>query len=353
MTTATILIPSARLAESNRILGFDLLRGICAIAVAFYHLLDWNNLPGLGGSWGTYAVYVFFVLSGASMYVAYADKLSAGYSASKFLVKRMVRLMPLYLVAVVLSSAIAFGDGLAVISMLGKGYLNASLLFGLGLPGATSAVTGGWSLGIEFVFYLMFPVVASLVAGRAWWLVVLAAFIGQHVFVNAILQTGTLETRWVLYTQPLSFIFYFAAGCAIGRAVLSRTIEGHTLGPVGLAASLAILGTTFGSDGAELVGITGIALSLVAVFAVVAAASTRIISPMAVSVAQLLGVSSYGVYLLHPLLRTPVEAAAKVLGVGGFSVVTATVICSMFLALVLHRYLEIPVRAYFEQRARA
>ena len=52
--------------SGERVLGWDLLRGLCALTVASYHLLYWLKiveLPALG----TYGVYMFFVLSGASL----------------------------------------------------------------------------------------------------------------------------------------------------------------------------------------------------------------------------------------------------------------------------------------------
>ena len=74
-----------------RVAGFDLLRGICALAVAAYHVLSWKDEAQFY-TWGTYGVYIFFALSGASMVVAYGSKFSRGYPASRFLVLRLVRL---------------------------------------------------------------------------------------------------------------------------------------------------------------------------------------------------------------------------------------------------------------------
>jgi peptidoglycan/LPS O-acetylase OafA/YrhL len=50
----------------GRVLGWDLLRGLCALTVASYHLLYWLGLAELPAL-GTYGVYLFIVLSGASL----------------------------------------------------------------------------------------------------------------------------------------------------------------------------------------------------------------------------------------------------------------------------------------------
>ncbi|RYY87902.1 MAG: acyltransferase, partial [Comamonadaceae bacterium] len=48
----------------ERVLGWDLLRGLSAVAVATYHLLSWQQVAAIH-AWGSYGVYLFFVLSGA------------------------------------------------------------------------------------------------------------------------------------------------------------------------------------------------------------------------------------------------------------------------------------------------
>ena len=81
----------------ERVLGWDLLRGLCAIAVTCYHLLYWQKVTELH-VFGTYGVYLFFVLSGASLAYTYAGRISAGqFSFRGFLWVRYLRLAPLYL----------------------------------------------------------------------------------------------------------------------------------------------------------------------------------------------------------------------------------------------------------------
>lgn len=42
-----------------RVDGFDMLRGLCAIGVAYYHLMHWFELRELYNL-GLYGVYIFF-----------------------------------------------------------------------------------------------------------------------------------------------------------------------------------------------------------------------------------------------------------------------------------------------------
>ncbi|MEY2801078.1 MAG: hypothetical protein RL513_662, partial [Pseudomonadota bacterium] len=47
----------------DRVLGWDILRGLCAMSVMVYHLLYWQDLATVS-TLGTYGVYLFFILSG-------------------------------------------------------------------------------------------------------------------------------------------------------------------------------------------------------------------------------------------------------------------------------------------------
>ena len=73
---------------SERVLGWDLLRGLCAVAVACYHLLLWQDVAALH-SFGSYGVYMFFVLSGASLAYTYGPRIAAhDFSFGDFLPQR-------------------------------------------------------------------------------------------------------------------------------------------------------------------------------------------------------------------------------------------------------------------------
>ena len=65
-----------------RVLGWDVLRGVCALAVASYHLLLWLDIAALH-TFGSYGVYLFFVLSGASLGVVSGCCGDSGFSATE------------------------------------------------------------------------------------------------------------------------------------------------------------------------------------------------------------------------------------------------------------------------------
>lgn len=328
----------------DHVVGFDLLRGICAIAVAAYHVLAWNDWAHLY-TWGTYTVYIFFALSGASMWVAYADRFERGFSLARFLALRLLRLAPLYLLGLVLTLAYRFqGEGLDANS-LALAPLNVFFQFGLGNPGATSQVVGGWSLGIEFVFYLLFPVFLALLSGRWWLLVLMGSFASQHLFIASIFSNGRGMTEsFAEYTQFLAFAFYFAAGCAVGRAIQSGTLRSHWIGAPLMVGSIAVLASVSGAaPELTLAGFAGISLSLLAALAV-ASAAVLTLGSAGTWVAGKLGKASYGVYILHPFVVGFMQPLPPL------GVVVGTVAISILLALVLERWFERPIQTYFKHR---
>jgi peptidoglycan/LPS O-acetylase OafA/YrhL len=338
MKTASVLTAQPTRVIANRIEGFDLLRGLCAIAVAFYHILAWRENVLLNGI-GRYGVYVFFVLSGASMYVAYNRKFAQGYDAGKFIMLRVLRLAPLLALIIGLTLANAIVKKQPVGQLFTDALLNLSFTFGLGNPGSTSVVTGGWSLGIEFVFYLMFPIMLAATRSRAWLLLLAMTFVVQHVFVDRTLAGTSLVPAWASYTQPLSFIFYFMAGCCIGRLIESGALRYSPLWIAGfLVAALPLVSIHADSN---LEGLYGMLLSLAAA-ALVLCSTGLPISGFASTAADALGKLSYGVYLIHPLVFNTVN---KLLSKQPTAVVAAvTIAVSAAAALILERFYEGPVR---------
>jgi peptidoglycan/LPS O-acetylase OafA/YrhL len=85
----------------NRILGYDLLRGLCSILIVFYHIMSWQGYSNYNNI-GCYCVYIFFIISGASLYYSFADKIK-NLNILKFLALRYIRLLPLFVLALFLS----------------------------------------------------------------------------------------------------------------------------------------------------------------------------------------------------------------------------------------------------------
>ena len=159
--------PSSAPAHRERVSGWDLLRGLCALAVMAYHLLGWQDIVHLSPL-GTYGVYLFFTLSGASLGYAYpASAVATPGAVARFLAVRWFRLAPLYILAcgvflAMLAARLGHWADLLPLRLA----LNATFAFGLSDPSVWALAVGGWSLGVEFVFYLLFPFLARAAASR-------------------------------------------------------------------------------------------------------------------------------------------------------------------------------------------
>lgn len=174
---------------SRRITSVDALRGIAALAVTWFHFTNgyqpehWQWWLKTSGSYGWLGLNIFFVLSG---FVIPFSLHASGFRLrgfGRYVVKRVVRLDPPYLVCIgmiiLLNYASARAPGFAgtpfVFSLpqfaAHLGYVNSFLGYSWYNPAF-------WTLAIEFQWYLfvalIFPLLASANPARRW--LVWAAF---------------------------------------------------------------------------------------------------------------------------------------------------------------------------------
>lgn len=291
-------------AVTERVLGWDVLRGLCALGVAAYHLLYWQDVAALH-TLGSYGVYLFFVLSGASLAYNYQGEIHGFRDVLHFLKTRFFRLAPLYWVACGIAFLVVLDVSQQPLSVLLRRLaLNLSFAFGVHDPVLTALPVGGWSLGIEFFLYFAFPFMLPLLNRRALWMAawLLLAALQWAWIVRTVGSPAGYAASSVAYHQLPAFGAYFFGGCVIGAA--RRTRDGAW--PValslavwaGMAALLLALNTH--EQGAELVGWRGIVL-FAACFAVVFASGQARVPRTLAPVAGWLGDITYGCYLLHPV----------------------------------------------------
>lgn len=291
--------------QTSRVLGWDLLRGLCALSVATYHYLTWQGIAHLS-TLGTYGVYLFFLLSGASMaYVYGPEGFRSLRAVAGFLVVRWMRLAPLYLLVCVAFLALLAARNGAWVDALGlRLLLNATFAFGVYDPGIWAIAIGGWSLGIEFVFYLAMPAIAWLLPHRSLkWLALAVVAAVQAAWIARTVGAHGLAQATVAYHQVPAFAAYFLTGCLIGHA--RRQGQGPWPWRAGLAAwgamAALLLACAPAVAGDELVGWRGVLLPVAAALTVWASGRVAV-PPRWRALAQWLGDITYGTYLLHPML---------------------------------------------------
>lgn len=353
------------LMTTERVLGWDLLRGMCALAVASYHLMFWQDIAAVH-TLGSYGVYLFFVLSGASLAYNYAGKFESGqFSLFNFLRVRYLRLAPLYLALMLVALPWKlFKDGVTS-DLLLTYLLNATFLFGFFNPSMNATLVGGWSLGIEAIFYLLFPCFmltfrnVQIAAG-----IFIALLVIQISWIHLTLgQTGGYVQNAPAYFQAPAFAAYFMGGCILGVVKRKGWLDAFLLKSSGVAILLGgfvlmvLLNPTFAGD--EIVGWRGFVLGAACLGMVYAASRMRISGSLA-KLANYFGDATYGLYLLHPVLffglvqivfprsgiASPSEWTLFARLVFGCSVIGL----AFWFALLSERYFEKPVRNYFKPR---
>ncbi len=201
----------------------DGLRGLCAILVMAYHYLSWNGMEHF--QLGTFGVYMFFILSGFSIWHVYGYTDINRASLRAFYVARLARIFPLYF----LVSLYSYYDSVTLKTFL----LNATFLFGLAAPGLTSGITGGWSIGIEWVFYLMFPLFWIFLPGiRVMGGLLVASILLNQIYVGSLFSQASLGATWFDYSNFPVFLVYFIGGmlCAmIYRNIAVKYPHGFSL----------------------------------------------------------------------------------------------------------------------------
>jgi len=147
--------------KSNFDNALEGLRGIAALWVAFHHTLGGNFDPKFQPpsifhhfTVGREAVLIFFVLSGYVIGLTCINKFSKN-NAYSYLLKRIVRLYPMYLIAIVISYGIDYFIGHKSIDNWQIILGNIFFLQNLFVP-VTSSNGALWSLNYEVVYYLVF-----------------------------------------------------------------------------------------------------------------------------------------------------------------------------------------------------
>lgn len=345
--------------DNGRVLGWDLLRGFCAFAVLAYHLLIWQGVAEVH-TLGTYGVYIFFVLSGASLAYAYGGKMDEKrFSMRDFLLTRYARLAPLYLALMLVVLPWKLAQGGPTLELLIRTLANAAFVFGLYNPASHSMLVGGWSLGIEALFYLAFPLVV-LAARSRWALSMLAlSVLAQLAWIALVFSSpGGYGGNLVLYHQFPAFFAYFVGGVFLGLARRTNDVR-HI--PAGLGVCL--VGAAFAvfvllnppEAGDQLTGARGLLLFSLCFLLVWFSGAMAIKSAPARRAAGMLGDATYGLYLIHPVLFFGLTfAVLPRLGVSPpvnwtlgsqMLLLLATAIGSFTLALLSERFFERPIRA--------
>lgn len=164
--------------KKERYDGLDALRAYAILGIILMHVLENGGYQKHGFLFErlipafTNFVFLFMMVSAFGMCCGYYEKIrNKSISVDEFYSKRYEKIWPYFALLCILDIAIS-----PSINALYEGFANLTLCFGL-LPNAHISVIGvGWTLGVIFVFYLLFPFFCYLIGNRkkAWMTLVVA-----------------------------------------------------------------------------------------------------------------------------------------------------------------------------------
>jgi peptidoglycan/LPS O-acetylase OafA/YrhL len=314
----------------DRIVVLDFLRGIAALAVVFHHFFNVLD-PGwlrAASYYGQLGVEVFFVISG---FIIPYSLYRSGYTLRNygtFVLKRVIRLDPPYVVTVVLiillgvlSWYVPFQkDQVFQVSapqiLLHFAYVNVFF----GYPWLNDVF---WTLAIEFQYYLLIGLAFPLLFSR-----------NAKARLAAFAALGALS----FVIRPSAFIFYFIFLFFMGILTCQYRVGliGRRQYALLLAASIVMALVTTGP--------APTAAGSAAVCAI-------LFLEMRYPVFNFLGKISYSLYLIHsPVGRRALNVFIRLLGAGSLgpkliAIALATLV-SVASAYALYRLVELPAQRW-------
>jgi peptidoglycan/LPS O-acetylase OafA/YrhL len=284
----------------------DALRGIAAIMVVFHHgglrTIAYDPLP-----FSFLAVDIFFILSGIVIAMNYDRQLSAAMSPTSFMIRRITRLYPLYLLGLALALVAAWltgGAGLVHSTSLPAWCVTivASLLF---LPSFIMSVKSeafplnypAWSLFFELVINAAYALLFKhLTVPR----LIAFAVVNLLLYAVAVKLALTPDVGWggIFVVAGLFRVGYgFSIGIIIARTLPIRTPRVNSLMTIAIGIALVALLTLPIYQGRNLAGILAVAFAAPAMVLVAC-----IYEPKSAALkwfALVMGRISYPLYMIH------------------------------------------------------
>jgi exopolysaccharide production protein ExoZ len=289
--------------------SLQILRGLSALAVVLFHMRHYLP-PGNGQTMTVFrfftnpfslGVFYFFVLSGFLM----TYLIDNGYK--KFLLRRIARIYPTYLlvvIVVILIRLLVFGSVeaphlLQALTLLPLTSNNNPVSYQLGVE---------WTLVYEVFFYLVCSLFANertkhlfvgfaVVWGISIILVNKCSIIGNHF--TAIVPLMLPSWKWILFS-PMNLLFIAGILAYVAYLRIGRLGRWTLIGVSGLAMMLFYVAILFGSH-----NLSGVILICIAIGIIVAVVSCVDRDAHRGSSAKLLNIMvrfgdySYAIYLVH------------------------------------------------------
>ena len=333
----------------------DGLRGVAALAIVARHSPDQSIGHVFPGSY--LAVDLFFALSGFVLAHNYIHRFERGLSLSRFMQLRVIRLYPLYVLGSAIGAlAICLGaNGAGPSPFRWVSSILAALLF---VPVAGPFAVDerwmfpfddpSWSLFFELIANALLGLVALRLTTRS---LILSCLLFALPLIAADLWFGSLDLGW----QAPGFcgglarvLFSFFAGILINRLHADGRLRVRLDPSIPLAATMVIFAVP--AVGSARIAFDAVAAILLLPLIVTCSLDNDRDHELS-RVFKILGVASYGIYVLHRPLYALLDLAfpGRVTDFG--KTATIAVMAAAFgLALWLDRSFDRPLRRWMASR---
>lgn len=303
---------SATIPELRFLPGIHGLRGIAAIAVLVFHLqyLAGINPPEnfrfIGRDFG-YGAHLFFVLSAFSlMHFTEYTMQRLGW-AREYLIKRFFRIAPLFYAMIILElvrQAAASSVAVNIPTIL------LNVLFVFGFVPSTGIVWGGWTVGVEMIFYVLFPVLLLVIRTPRDALIfllvaLLAGYASKYVLHEQYLSVVPLARYDWSKKTLISNLYFFAVGIYAFKLWETLAKGSFNLRVLIPTVAVGIVTTLLITDVSELFKDSGRFDLMVWAFGFGALCIWQSARPSYLFANRYLdyfGERSYSIYLLHPVI---------------------------------------------------
>ena len=353
---------NSAIVQKGRLLpGIHGLRGIAACAVILFHI---ERLVGIkppeifhfiGRDFG-FSVHLFFILSAFSLMHSNVARLNRQQWFVEYIIKRFFRIAPLYysIMLFEITRQAVYGG---VVQDIKSILLNLTFTFGF-VP-FSSFVWAGWAVGVEMIFYALFPVLILTIRTHKSALAFMVLSVVISYYVRSGLHAQYLNTTplprwdWSYFAFP-SNLCYFAMGLyayKISQLVNSNSLNVRLIIP--LVAVTLIGGLMFFNFGKYVQGggridimVWGISLTALSIWQSIL--PSRAVANIAF---EFLGERSFSLYLLHPIvvffskkyLVAMYEHLSLYIGAYAFFICAVSVLCVILvLTEFTYRLIEVP-----------
>lgn len=337
------------------------LRFLLAVWIAWFHVGHMFDDSGMGSlpflRMGAMRVDIFFVLSGFVLAHVYWNRSSKPFDYVDFLVARLARIYPMYLLALgVIAAYLAAG------ALIGKtpdrpyplGDLFASIVFlqSFGVTETNSWNFPAWAVSAEIGGYILFPVflwIADRFRRLPWAMLGLAvlAILGAELFSRHFyhLPLNNAVTDWGALRGAIMIFCGVAARIAFED--FDRGREGSVL--VVTVGAIAAAAVAINNWGLPLIGFSA-AMMIIALARLDQMEEFTLLSHPWM---QRLGDYSYGIFILHAPIYSITAEALKMIGIEFHATLFTGFLMTLMVVLIsipVTRLVEKPARLFIRAR---